>query len=230
MKNIKEKRDKATKRLLTVWAEFGKKSVTYITAKKFLESMSDEEFIQFMQDCKDKKTGLPIVEENFSPNKQVSFKRCKHLLKKYFGHELYSKLVFVDPETGIETLTDHEHFNGYGTSRVMVQNLESKRSLPSHSKSVDHTSGQVTGESKGSSITLAELQPLAAKHGDSPAILELVAIRGSKGERLREFEAMLERAATVQTKDIMKLDYKARPVRVAATYLRAALLTNNFDQ
>jgi len=139
------------------------------------KNMNNKEFDKFMTNLRDKKITLSIIvpnESNIKIDVERNFKIGKEL-----GYEFFQRLV-VKGQPGLPDYKTPQKFLVYKLPlRRAAQLLTKKISIPDDDKSIDLTTGQVTGKSKGTKITYPELQILAGM-GMSVTIKELLKYRG----------------------------------------------------
>lgn len=170
-----EKKEKAIKSMVKWLKKLAPGNKSIAIMEEHLTSMSDKDFHQLMVDARDGKWTLPIYAENMTDqeiNKDTALDVAEAL-----GLELVQRLVLKDPDTD-EFYTTPEKFLVVDLPvRRLVQHLDKKKSFPENSKKIDHLSGQVTGESKGASMSAPEIVLLKDKGFDN-SITELIKVRG----------------------------------------------------
>ena len=138
-------------------------------------SMSDKEFKMFMTKLKNKEITLSVIAPNTEP-KMLEVER-NFKIGEELGYNFFQKLTV----TSNKNLPDYKTPNTYLVLNLPVrraaQLLTKKISIPTDDKSIDLTTGQVTGKSKGSKITMPEIQILAGM-GFESSLTELLKVRG----------------------------------------------------
>lgn len=173
---------------LHLFSFIGKISDEYNVAiyKSRFANMTDEEFTEFMDNLENKKINLAIVQPTGKKN-TVTVEKCMKLADE-MNVKLLDKVVYktetpymANLETAILRLP----------IKRTVQILSSKIGVPKDNKTIDSTTGQPVGKSKGAKITLPELQLLDAI-GLEKSLVELMKIRGGDQGAYRAYTASLE--------------------------------------
>jgi len=143
--------------------------------KDLFKSMSDKDFDKFMVGLRDKTITLCIIVPH-EDNDRVSFEN-NVIVGRQLGYEFFQRLRFKDPDTG-ETYLSPNKFLIYKlpvrrTSQLLIKGV----SIPKDAKAIDAMSGQVTGSSRASKITLPETQLLMGM-GLENTVEELLKFRG----------------------------------------------------
>lgn len=148
--------------------------------------MTDLEFTEFMNDLDSKKINLALIQPTGVKNTVTVEKNMK--VAKEMGVVVIDNIIYktknpymVNVPTAILRLP----------VKRTVQILSSKIGVPKDNKTIDTSTGQATGASKGSRITLPELQLLDAM-GLDKSLVELMKIRGGDLGAYRAYSASLE--------------------------------------
>jgi hypothetical protein len=167
--------------------------------KKKFEAMSDEEFHSFMEDLRDKKQRLCVIDPNFG-SERLATKKCIEVCKG-LGKSLFQR-VWVSSEPGKPAyLTPNTYMITMMPLRRQAQLLSKKVSIPEDNNSVDDFTGQPTGKSKGSKISYPETQVLAS-FGLNQTITELLKYRGGDERGFAAMNTMIDRTGSVNLKTI----------------------------
>lgn len=128
--------------------------------KRRFSEMSDEEFDQMILSIEQGNFILPIIApEAQKPSIEVS--RNIETAKKW-GVKLFER-VWMDAQYGAEPyLSNDSYLVVLLPIKRQAQFLDKKISIPEHSRTIDTMTGQVTGRSKGSTISYVEMQVLNA--------------------------------------------------------------------
>jgi len=146
--------------------------------QELFKSMNNKEFDEFMHKLKDNKITLSVIIPNNS--KEVkdkitlenNMKVAKELNIDFFQHLHYkNRKGYPDYKTPEKYLVIKLPI------RRVSQLLSKKISVPEDSKSIDLTTGQVTGKSQSSKLTYPEIQLLSGM-GLDKSIKELIKYRG----------------------------------------------------
>jgi len=143
--------------------------------KEKFAAMNDEQFSQFIDDLQNEKVFLSVVIPNFI-KKKPTLEQVMQVGKNY-GHEYFEQL-YVEGSGDLPTYLTPEKFMILRVPfRRASQLLSKKISVPPHTKVRDIVTGQVTGESKGATVSGPEVQILAAM-GAHASATEMMKYRG----------------------------------------------------
>ena len=160
---------------------------------RLLDNMNDKEFDQWMNYVKEGKWRLHIV----APNLIINLKN-ENLLKAADKAKckLFHRIWMTDNATGRQYLTDNEYLVLTLPVRRQQQFLDEKMSVPDNDRQIDGMTGQVTGDSRSSSITNPEIQILASRKLDA-TLEELVNVRGGNMLAYGEFKRQAEETGEI---------------------------------
>jgi hypothetical protein len=160
---------------------------------RLLDNMNDKEFDQWMHYVKEDKWRLHIV----APNLIINLKN-ENLLKAADKAKckLFHRIWMTDHATGRQYLTDNEYLVLTLPVRRQQQFLDEKMSVPDNDRQIDGMTGQVTGDSRSSSITNPEIQILASRKLDA-TLEELVNVRGGNMLAYGEFKRQAEETGEI---------------------------------
>ena len=158
--------------------------------KDMFDNMSDIEFENFINDLRNKNATLSIFvplgeEDDTKISVENNFKVAEKL-----GHNFYSRIIYYEDKDE-PYMTEVKRIVLRLPVKRPSQSLVSKIGVPDDAETIDITTGQVTGSSKGSKITLPELQILDAL-GCNDSLVELMKIRGGDKGALRAHDAMIQ--------------------------------------
>jgi len=183
--SIKAKRQKIEEHLFKFIKNISDDFNEALYKARFAE-MSDLEFTEFMNNLNDKKINLSLVQPTGIKNTVTVEKNFK--VAKMMNLEMVDNLIYK---------TDTPYMANIPTVMLRlpvkrtVQILSSKIGVPKDNKTIDASTGQATGASKGSRITLPELQLLDSM-GLEQSLIELMKIRGGDLGAYRAYSASLE--------------------------------------
>lgn len=140
--------------------------------KNLFKDMSNKDFDNFMRDLRDKKIKLSVIVPNGSDIK-LDTKKCMKITEE-LGEPVFQSLRFVKKHPFV---TPNKYLVLNVATRRASQILTKKISIPKDDKTIDLLTGQVTGESKASKLTLPELQILVGM-GIKESAKELMKDRG----------------------------------------------------
>ena len=160
-----------------------KVDISGINGKMYAEifpKLTDKQLMSMIQDC------IPIYMPNDS---KVDIDAYRNIaIGKEMGYQFYQRCWITDPVTGACHLTQVPHIILTLPCRRQTQMIDKKVSIPVHSRTIDKTTGQVTGsDSKGSSFSFPQTYVMAAK-GYTETLKELLQVRGGnlKANRIVE--------------------------------------------
>lgn len=193
-----------------------------------LESLSLEQFSQLMVLAEEGKWNLPfyipVLKDDAAVNKEKMLK-----LADACGVKLFEQLVLVDDATGEEYKTPIEYLSLTLPVRRQIQHLVKKMSVSEDNQSLDHLTGQVTGDSKASSLSMPELLALEARGLDN-VILELIKVRGGDAEALRHMEQNVIESGGYSLRPIEELGTTAKVNHTLSSILFAMGYDDNLVQ
>jgi len=190
--------------------------------KQLIAGMNDKQFDDFMKAIRDGKWTVHLVAPNLIVNLQnENLLKCADALNV----EIFHKLWMRDHATGQLYLTDNKYPVLQLPVRRQQQFLDEKMSVPSDDKTIDAATGQVTGDSKASSVTNPEIQILSARGLDN-TLQEFVSARGGNMAQYAELRRACEENGEV---NLSQLDPNSRPrsAVVAGIMLQSILLDTN---
>jgi len=189
--------------------------------RKVLKEMNDSEFNIFMDGIEEGKINLAVVQPTGIKN-TVTVEKTMAVAEKY-NIKLLDKVVFKDDNPYIPNL---EMSILRLPNKRTVQTLASKIGVPVDSKTTDTTTGQVTGKSSSSKITLPEAQLLDSL-GLKDSLVELMKIRGGDQGALRTYNAMLENHGTANQEIINRYGTGVVSSKVLESMFNSMLLDIN---
>jgi len=188
------------------------------------KSMSNKDFDLFMNRLRNKEITLSVIVPNGSKIKLSVDRNYK--IAKELGFDFFQHLT-IGPANGIPAYkTDIKYLVLDLPFRRASQLLTKGVSVSDNNSTVDLTTGQVTGASKGSRITFPELQILTGI-GLEKTVLELVKHRGGDTGSLRAMSASLSRYGKVTQNMLEAYSTGVVSTKVLHTYLTAIHLKNN---
>lgn len=148
-----------------------------------LEALSPEQMDDYAKKLMSGEEILPLIAPNLHDNKLTIENNLA--VAKELGHEFFQPLRLTDPDTGTTYVTPEKYLVVDLPVRRQRQLQRKKITIPQGTRTVDELSGQVTGPSRGSKISMPELQVLYSQDLTAP-ILELIKYRGGdvKGQQL----------------------------------------------
>lgn len=203
--------------------------------EKAIMAMSDEELELWIQALENGVQDIPdpnrpsdlirIVSPNLDKKNQLSTAR-NFALADEMGHSFFKRLWLTNPVTGQVTLTNRKYLVLDIMIRRQAQTLDEKISLPADDRHIDELTGQVTGASKGSSITYPEVQMLAAQ-GLHDTLLEFLKARGGDEEAWAMMKRSLIETGQFNLEELNNLQSRAKVNQSLSHYLTGMHIRNN---
>lgn len=137
--------------------------------KQTVPKMTDEQLIKLIS------SPVPIYAPNGGKVK-IDHMRNLEVIRE-MGHEPFQRVWITDPATGACTLTKFKHMVLPCPVRRQTQFVDKKISIPPHNRSIDKSTGQVSGKSKGSSFSFPQTYVMYSE-GYTSTIKELLNTRG----------------------------------------------------
>lgn len=196
-----------------------------IIYEKWFATLSDSQFHNIMELCRDKKMSLPVYKIN-GLDPDIDIENVMSVGSKY-GIEWYNRLLLTDHITDEEYLTEAENIVLRLPVRRLKEHLVKKRSTANSNKVIDDLTGQVTGDSKTASMSAPELMVVNNK-GHYFGILELIKLRGGDADAR---SAMLDQLRTHGEYSIQPILDEGTQPKIVTTlnkFYRAMMLDSNW--
>jgi hypothetical protein len=191
--------------------------------ERLFANMDDKAFDTFMHGLNDGTIRLAIIVPNLTGMK-LSVERNLALAKE-LGHEFFEQLL-IDPGNDIPPyMTPEKYLIVDLPVRRQAQLQEKKISIPEHNRSVDDFTGQPTGASKGSKISMPEIQILAARNLDR-SLLEMIKMRGGDTKAFNAMNDSISKTGGVNLKSIETLGTTVTSTDTLRAFLTACHLQN----
>lgn len=188
------------------------------------DKMNDEEFAQFIDDLDKERIFLSVVIPNFV-KKKPTLEEIMNVGKAY-GHEYFEQL-YVEGSGDLPTYLTPEKFLILRVPfRRASQLLSKKISVPPHTKVRDIVTGQVTGESKGATVSGPEVQILAAM-GASACATEMMKYRGGDIRGGAALTAVLSKLGRADQNVIDQFSSGVQSTTALRTFLTCAMHRTN---
>lgn len=197
-----------------------------LLVEKF-KSMSDKEIDQFYQELKEGKRYIPYYVPS-DANVKIDIKKWVKLAEE-LGYDVFSRIVQEDPNTKQITLSEVKYWVALFPTRRHIQYLDSKRSIAKDNKTRDVLTGQVTGESKGSSFSRPQLMGLLSRGMTSNA-LEIYKYQGGDIAGGREFNNALINGGGVSLENLLKSKTLPTSTKTLGANLNGMHLAHNLTQ
>ena len=195
----------------------------YERYKQLFASMDDKAFTKFITEIKEGKRKLTFL----APNMKVVLKQ-KDLVNAAdtLGAEIFSRITYEDPVTGITYTTPQECIVLNLPVRRTRQFLQHGLSVPEGDSRIDSLTGQVMKPDQASKFSFVELQLLRGR-GMSATIKEFMKIRGGDIPAYSSYKQQLEETGTF-SQESLDPNTMPRTVMVLHTALRCMGIGNNF--
>lgn len=170
--------------------------------KKFAD-MSDKEVEELVGQLEKEEFYLPYYRANME-DKAPDIDAWLDLAEE-LGAEIFAQLWVEDNVTGEVSLTPHEYWVAMLPGRRQLQYLVDKMTIAEDNTVRDALTGQVTGDSKGSSISYAQLNTLEPR-GFENSIIEAVKLRGGDIEASRVYNRMIINTGGAKIAPILEMN------------------------
>ena len=217
-------RKKAEKTILSFLNKISPNNKATKAYKEKFKNMSDSEFKKFMEELRDGKRKLVLMQPPMSDNRISIENNIK--VAEELGFDFHQRLWIGPTDTEPRHLTPIKYLVMDLPVRRTAQLLVKKISAPSTINVVDKLSGQVTGKSKGAAISYPELLVLAGM-GLDKSIEELIKFRGGDQGGLRGFLAMADKFGTIRQDSIQMFSTEVASKKTVRDMLIAAYIRNN---
>lgn len=189
------------------------------------KNMSDKEFAQFIDDLEAKRVRLSVVEPNFSKKGYVSSEEVTKIGEEHGVPTM--QYIYIEGKDGRPTYRSKVKYPVYLVPvQRASQMLIKKVSVPPHSKVRDLLTGQVTGESKGATLSGPENQLLGAMGANFSAIEKMKYAGGDlRGEAA--CTAMLSKFGRANQAVLDQFSSGVQVVGVLNTFLTSAMHRSN---
>lgn len=191
--------------------------------RQIFEGMDDAAFERFIQRC-ERGYVVPLIVPNMK-GPQISIERNLQVAEEW-GHAFFERIWLTDPATGVTHLTPKKYLVIEWPMRRQQQTLDKKMSVPKDNSHIDDLTGQVTGESKGSSVTLPELQVLFSE-GLNDTIIELIKVRGGDQEAFSVFEREIIQTGEASLANVAQTGTRPKSTTTVGTFLTSSHLRND---
>lgn len=185
-----------------------------------VKSMSPEQLEEWVERLKAGRNFIDfIVPNGMKLDRPTMIQACRDL-----GHEPYQRVKLVD-DHGNSYWTPNKYPVGWMPTRRQSQRLIEKMAVPKSNNVLDDMTNQVTGASKGSSMSQPQLQALYGQ-GVESSILEMIKFRGGDLKAFNAMNQAIYRNGEVELKEIEPLGGNVRAKEAARNFLLAMHLDN----
>lgn len=193
--------------------------------RKQLDSLTNKQFDEYMDLLASGEEYLHYYVPNLTKSNITVEGNVK--LGRSFGLDLYQRIWYTDPTTGMRALSRGTALMLLLPVRMQSQMLEKKDSIPLDNAKIDELSGQVTGEDKGSRISFPELGSLNSE-GLQATALELIKVRGGDREALRQLTQDIVQTGEARLTPLLELGTHAQSQVAVDAFLNAMHFDTTF--
>jgi hypothetical protein len=200
----------------------GNKNIEKFTI--YFDSLSDIEFSELMKKLKSGEVILPYTSPNLK-EKDVSIEAALAVGDK-LGIKFFQQIKIVDHKTGVCYLSPDEYLILYLPVRRQSQHVSKGKSVAENSSFTDTLTGQPTGPSNTTQITLPEIMNLEAV-GLHEAIKELISVRGGNELAFRKAKRDTLETGSYKLSETDKTNSRATSIDTLKSFLLGMHLDNN---
>lgn len=192
--------------------------------RRMLEALSDEDFDKMIEGFESGEETVRIAVPNLGEDK-LDTNRLLATCEK-IGLEPFQHLWLTDAKSGVEFRTNEKYLVVHLPLRRQQQALVKKISIPDSSRHIDEMTGQVTGDSKGASLSAPEIQILRSQELD-PMILEFIKVRGGDEKALRAAKRQIIETGTASLANLLGAGTSVKSTTTLSILLTGMHLQNN---
>lgn len=200
---------------MTELAPGGENTAIY---EKLFKSMSDEAFASFMTSLESGETRLAVISPNFGKTGITVANNLK--LAEKLGHNFFQRILIEGDENTPSFMTPIPYMVVDLPLRRQAQLLLKKISIPEDNKVVNNLTGQPTGRSKGSKISLPEVQVMASM-GLDRTLEEFMKYRGGDTKGFDAMNSTIESTGAVRLDSIKHLSSGVESTNTLRIFLKS---------
>ncbi len=193
--------------------------------KSFFESMSDEQFDDYIKAIEEERAYVGLVYETMGKNGISTENNLK--VAEAWGHSFFQKLILTDPVTGQTYETPLPYPVVDLPVRRQVQMLKEKISIPEDNRHFDDYTDQPTGISKGGGISLPETLVLYSA-GLSQSLTEMIKYRGGDLKAMNAMDRAIAEQGDASMESISRFGTRVKSTVTMSILLKGMHLDNNF--
>lgn len=205
---------------MTELAPGGENTVIY---EKLFKTMSDDEFDSFMGKLESGEIRLAVITPNFGKTGITVENNLK--LAEKLGHNFFQRILIEGDENTPSFMTPIPYMVVDLPLRRQAQLLLKKISIPEDNKVVNNLTGQPTGRSKGSKISLPEVQVMASM-GLDRTLEEFMKYRGGDTKGFDAMNSSIETTGGVRLDAIKHLSSGVESTNTLRIFLKSMHLDN----
>lgn len=192
--------------------------------QKELDGLTDEQFHAFMEDLRDGKDWITLVEPN-GVSWGADVQRNLALAEE-FGVKFHERIWSPDTATGTSMLSNRPALVMLLPDRRQQQHLTSKYSIADDSATIDELTGQPTGDSKTSAISFPQAL-INQSRGLGASNTEFYGIRGGNPRAFEAANRQIMETGSASIDDILQVGTRAKSTESLGNYFWAQHLENN---
>lgn len=192
--------------------------------ESILNGLSDAQFHDYMLQLDSGEEVLSIAIPNLGKDR-LDMERLLDVGEK-LGHQFFEHLWLTDAKTGTTYLTPEKYLVVDLPLRRQQQMLTEKISIPENNRHVDEMTGQVTGASKGASLSLPEAQILRSQGLDRP-ILEMIKVRGGDQRAFRAIDRQIIESGSASLDSVLGAGTRVKSTETLGNLFKGMHLNNN---
>lgn len=201
----------------------GERNVTLY--KNWFGSLSDAKFDRLMHRVRDSELILPVFAYNMDGT-NIDHNKVMAIGERELGINYTQHLILTDPITGEEYKSVPKYFVLNEPVRRQIQHFAKGVSTPTSTDKVDQLTGQATGESKSTTMSMPELTVLEAK-GHDAAITEMIKVRGGDADAFNHSSQQINETGSWSLAPIEELDSRPKITKVVEQAFLGMHLDNN---
>lgn len=217
-------RKAATKWFLDHLKSFNADSPNVKLYEDYFKGLTDKDFNALMDKLASGEEVLPYYVSNLGKEKLQMDKILK--LGDALGVDFFQRIWMIDPVSKVKYLSPHKYFIVDLPIRRQSQHLIKGKKVADHGKFTDSMTGQPSGVSRTSRISLPELMILESS-GHHKAIEEMIKVRGGDVEAFRKAKRLSIDQGGYSLKTIEELGTRPTSTETLRSLLLAMHLDNN---
>jgi hypothetical protein len=217
-------RKKATQFFIDYITKLDAKSKNIEMYKEYFNGISDKEFDNLMKQIENDETILPYYVTNLGEQVMEISKILK--VADELGIDFFQRIWLTDALTGVRYLTPHKYMVLDLPVKRQKQHLIKGKSTVENSKFSDPLTGQATGPSRSSRLSLPEVMILESS-GHKSAIEEFMKVRGGDNIAYREARRLTIEQGGYNLETIDALNSRPTSTETLKAYFFGMHIDNN---